>query len=136
VIIIDASIAVMWIAPEAASGAATDLLNRQDLAAPDLIAIEVGNAMRRKVVREEITREQAREGLNLVEARVVLCRTDFRVLDRSLEMALAIGHPIYDCVYLALAERNQSILVTGDLQLINRAKPAGLGQLVSGLPFQ
>jgi predicted nucleic acid-binding protein len=136
VIIIDASIAVMWVAPEAGSEAATDLLNRQDLAAPDLIAIEVGNAMRRKVIRKEITREQAREGLKLIEARVVLCRTDFRVLDRSLEMALAMGHPIYDCVYLALAERNQSVLVTGDLQLIGRVRRVGLGPLVSGLPFQ
>jgi predicted nucleic acid-binding protein len=40
-----------------------------------------------------------------------------------LEIGLEIEHPIYDCVYLALAELLEGIIVTADLRLINRAGP-------------
>lgn len=48
-IIVDASVAVQWIAEEDTSALSDELLSRDDLTAPELLQIEVANALRRKV---------------------------------------------------------------------------------------
>ena len=35
-------------------------------------------------------------------------------------VARRLGHPVYDCVYLALAEREHAALVTADHRLLRR----------------
>ena len=115
---------------------AVRLLNRRDLVAPDLMIIEVANALRRKVIQAELTWAQASEGFRLVEAFVDLRRIDLNWLDRSLEMALQMAHPIYDCIYLALAELADAPLVTADRELLSRARRANFGHLVSELTQQ
>jgi predicted nucleic acid-binding protein len=39
---------------------------------------------------------------------------------RALEIALALGHPVYHCFYLALAEEAEAPLVTADRRLVRR----------------
>ena len=39
---------------------------------------------------------------------------------RSFAIAEALGHPVYDCCYLALAELRQTKLVTADKRLLDR----------------
>jgi predicted nucleic acid-binding protein len=39
---------------------------------------------------------------------------------RALTIARALGHPIYDCVYLALAEAENKPLVTADARFLAR----------------
>jgi predicted nucleic acid-binding protein len=41
---------------------------------------------------------------------------------RALELALELNHPIYDCFYLALAERERCPLVSADKKLLGAAK--------------
>jgi predicted nucleic acid-binding protein len=42
--------------------------------------------------------------------------------DASLEIAVSLNHPIYDCFYLALARRERVPLVTADKRLAAVAK--------------
>ena len=35
-------------------------------------------------------------------------------------MAHELGHPVYDCLYLALAEREQSVAITADRAFADR----------------
>lgn len=35
-------------------------------------------------------------------------------LDRALHLAAQIGHPVYDCIYLALAEHHATHVITAD----------------------
>jgi predicted nucleic acid-binding protein len=41
------------------------------------------------------------------------------LLDRALQIALDLKHPVYDFVYLALAERSKIPLVTADRRLVS-----------------
>jgi predicted nucleic acid-binding protein len=43
---------------------------------------------------------------------------------RALKIAIALKHPIYDCFYLALAERERAPLISADKKLIAAAKRA------------
>jgi len=42
--------------------------------------------------------------------------------NRALELAIELDHPIYDCFYLALAERERCPLVTADKRLVAATK--------------
>ena len=37
----------------------------------------------------------------------------------AVRLALALDHPVYDCVYLALAHRIRAVMVTADLRFAN-----------------
>ncbi len=43
----------------------------------------------------------------------------FPLLPLALEIAIAIGHSIYDCIYLALADQEDCRVVTADRRLPN-----------------
>jgi len=47
--------------------------------------------------------------------------------------SLALDHPVYDCFYLALAEREQSVVVTADRRLITRLAQTRYERLVRRL---
>lgn len=134
-IIVDASVAVQWIVEEDTSTLSDALLLRRDLASPDLLLIEVANALRRKVWVGDISLDQAKAGLNLIRDKTRILKVQPELLDRALEMSHAMYHPIYDCIYLALAEANHAALVTYDQELIERAREHGLGKLVLTLPL-
>ena len=64
--------------------------------------------------RGEIAEDEAVSTLAaLRRAPVVLTPIPVLVTD-ALRLALLIGHPIYDCLYLALSLQTRSPMVTGD----------------------
>lgn len=134
-IVVDASVAVQWIAEEDTSSLSETLLTRADLVAPDLLLIEVANALRRKVYVGDISIDHAKAGLQFIREKVRLERTSAEILDRALELAELMYHPVYDCIYLAMAERSKTILVTYDQELQERASEQGLASLLAGLPL-
>jgi len=134
-IVVDASVAVQWIAEEDTSSLSETLLTRADLVAPDLLLIEVANALRRKVYVGDISIDHAKAGLQFIREKVQLERTSAEILDRALELAELMYHPVYDCIYLAMAERSKTILVTYDQELQERASEQGLASLLAGLPL-
>ncbi len=112
--VVDASVAVKWLIPEEGSDAAGELLSH-DLHAPTLLRIEVGNVLRTLSTRGVLTDDRAREAFDLVlDAPVTWHEPDPALLRNSLEMAMTLKHPIYDCIYLALAIGLGSALVTAD----------------------
>jgi predicted nucleic acid-binding protein len=44
------------------------------------------------------------------------------LLARAMEVARLLKHPVYDCVYLALAERERATVVTADARLLQQAR--------------
>jgi predicted nucleic acid-binding protein len=41
---------------------------------------------------------------------------------RAVAIAGQLDHPVYDCLYLALAEQEQPIFVTADMQLVAKVR--------------
>jgi predicted nucleic acid-binding protein len=139
-LVVDTSVAVKWVVPEngdgieADTGIALTLLPR-GLIAPDLMLAEFGNAMWKKVRRGEIPAEQAREALGILPTLVTFFPTR-AFAARAMEMSFLLDHPIYDCVFLALAEARQLQLVTADRRLLKACATTALSALVMDLMHQ
>ena len=125
--------AVRWIADEADSEEALLLLQRDDLVAPDLLAVEVASALRRKEKDGELTHDQLVSGLNLVFSRVRLHPPTAELIIRAVEISASLGHSVYDCVYVALTESLGGRFVSHDAQLLNRIRRGGFVSLVGEL---
>lgn len=122
-LVVDASVAIKWVVPETQSEEA-DLLLAGDhaLEAPDLLATEAANTLWKKIVRGELSARQAREALDVLLHGGLGWHPAAPQLPRALELARLSRHPVYDCVYLALAESVDGTLVTADESLLRVAR--------------
>ena len=134
--------AVKWLVEEEGSEAA-EALRAHELHAPTLIRLEAGNALRTITARKGLTEEEARDAFALLLAAPVrLHEPDTEALADAFALALRLGHPFYDCTYLALASCLGTLVVTADRRLITvaraHAETAGLvlslGEPISGEP--
>jgi len=115
--IIDASVAVKWVVPEIGSDRAAALAAYR-LSAPDLLDAECANVLWVKVTRGEIDESDALARIaRLTTAPVdrVSCR---ELASAALKLSIDLGHPAYDCLYLALAIRAAVPLVTADAKFL------------------
>ena len=114
-LVIDASVAVKWLIAEPDSETANRLLDGEhELHAPRLMLYEVSNALWVKGRRRRI---ELNEAVLLAEHMLsfpVHWDDDWQTMPGTVELALALGHPAYDCVYLSLAQRINATLVTAD----------------------
>ncbi len=128
-IILDASVAVKWYFPEAGSDLAIELLDSHvgRLAAPDLMAIEVNAALVRKGNMDKAQCNGIRVMLadfaaRLANGDVNLTRTGEKGVARAAHLALDLGYPLKDCIYLALAMELDCELVTCDAKFATKAQ--------------
>jgi predicted nucleic acid-binding protein len=122
-IVVDASVAVKWLLPEAGSPAAAALRDQDpSLTAPSLIAAEIGNAVWKAVRSGKVQRSEALAGIGAVLGWFESLIPIELLCVRALELAIALRHPIYDCFYLALAERDNAPLATADEAMIAAAR--------------
>jgi predicted nucleic acid-binding protein len=122
-LIIDASIALRWFVPHEQSPLAEQLLVLPEaLLAPDLIIPELTNAaatlVRQNIIPNElgeaIAKEASQPFMHLSPS-INLAHTAYKI-------ANSLGHAAYDCFYLALAQQENSQMVTADKKLLNRLK--------------
>ena len=125
--IVDASIVVDWVAPGAASDSparlALDRLAAEDaeLAAPRLLLEEVSNALLTGVRRGRWSGTAADIAHGLLRELPVRLADEPRDLARAWDLARRFDdHPIDDLIYVALAERRRTVLVTADGALRRR----------------
>ena len=129
--VVDASVAVKWVVPEVLTDEAEQLLaGDEELVAPDLIEVEAANALWKKTVRREMSAAEADGALELLRESGLVLRPTGPLLPRAMRLAHRLGHPIYACVYLALAEREGARLVTADGTLAGRLRSKRLGARV------
>jgi predicted nucleic acid-binding protein len=115
--VIDASVGVKWVVPEDDSAAAIELLQNGNVFVPTLFHVEVGNAIWKKVRRNEIALEPVLPFYGaLPELVQTISEVPFNL--RAAELAVELQHPIYDCFYLAMAENMDEELVTADLRFL------------------
>jgi predicted nucleic acid-binding protein len=133
-VVVDASVAVKWVIPEVLSDRADTLRDRADrLVAPDLLLPEATNALWKKLTRREITAREATQALDLLMASGLDLRPSGPLLGRALALARRLRHPVYDCIYLALAHGEGATLVTADRRLLARVARRGMRRAVINL---
>jgi predicted nucleic acid-binding protein len=128
-IVVDASVAVKWVVNEPRTEAALALRD-EELIAPALWLAEAANALWRHVRLGELNRNQALARLSELETAPVASLPIEPHVAKALELATEAGHPVYDCVYLALALHQQARVVTDDRRFLAAAGRLNLGERV------
>ena len=115
---VDASVAVKWFVAEDHRKEARSLLGpRIERYAPDLLPVECASVIWKKARRGEIRSVAPVLDEITKLSRVIRIQSGETLLKEATETALRIGHPVYDCLYIACARRTGSALVTADRKL-------------------
>ena len=111
-LVIDANVSLKWFIEEPRSGAARKILEKGgSFIAPDIFIPEICNVVWKKVKLQDIATEQGQAIVNNIAMVLDNLVPSSEVAKRAFELAVQCNHPVYDCLYLALAERG--ILHTG-----------------------
>lgn len=127
VFVVDASVVVKWFVPEVHSDAARRLLGmRHEYVAPDLLFAEAANTIWKKVGRKELTAEEGPRivaDIGRIAVETIACRA---LAEDAFALANATGRTVYDAMYVALAVRLDTRLITADdrLEAALRSVPA------------
>jgi predicted nucleic acid-binding protein len=119
--VVDASVAIKWVVAEPGTKEAL-LLRRHRLVAPDLLVPECANILWKKVRRGELSKAEAILAARLLQRAEVELEPMRGLLEPATKLAIALDHPAYDCLYLALAEALSCALVTADEQLYRKTQ--------------
>jgi predicted nucleic acid-binding protein len=123
-LVVDASVALKWFLSEEpnASRAVAILQGGVTLIAPDFLIAEVCNAAWCSAKLGRISRAQLGEiAANLPRFFDALVSATV-LAPRAVAIAGQLDHPIYDCLYLALAEAEQADFVTADTRLVGKVQ--------------
>src|SRR5690348_6378849 len=101
-LVIDASVALKWVADEPGTQEALALRSEQ-LLAPAIWLAEAANGLWRHVRLGEATSEEALSRIAQLEKAPVASLPIEPYVAAALELAIRANHPVYDCLYLALA---------------------------------
>jgi predicted nucleic acid-binding protein len=124
-LVIDASVASKWVLPEPQSNEAHALrLTGEPIIAPELVYAEIGNAIWKRAAIGELSEAHALEALAIATGLFTAIVPMAALAARATQIAIALKHPIYDCFYLALAERERAPLISADKRLLAAAKRA------------
>lgn len=126
-LVVDASVAAKWFLKEERHEQALRLLDdRARLLAPDWIVQEIAHVAFKKWRDGEIGAEHARMMVLALPDLVRQLHPSTDLASHALDIAFALRHPVYDCLYIACADVAGGVLVTAD---------AGLCAAVRGTPY-
>ena len=112
--VIDASVAIKAVFDEAGSEEARRILLHEPLSAPALIDLEAANAVRNRTARGELDGHEALRVLAGFRRLPIRRLPDDGLLALALRLGVEMSHPVYDCLYLALALETGVSLLTAD----------------------
>ncbi len=122
-LVVDASIAARWFVPALAWPSATEVLEGgESLLAPELILAEVANTFWKAVRAECMTPEEMETALRVLPSFFVELRSIADLVAEAAQLSVALSHPVYDCCYIALAQREAAPFVTADKRLATAAR--------------
>lgn len=128
-LVIDASVAVKWVISEDGGDDAVRLRSAFTFVAPELLLPECANILWKKVQRKELEPNEAALAIALIERSGISFLTTQGLGETATRLAIELGHPAYDCVYLALALRQKLRFVTADKRLLATVAQRGSSEL-------
>ena len=122
--VLDASVALKWVLPESDTPKAVRLRDEfrqglHELVAPDVFVAEVAHALtkaeRRGVILVGVAERRMLSVLNCLPDLV----PSLPLVRRAIQIASRARIAVYDCLYVALAEREGQEFITADRKVIN-----------------
>lgn len=122
----DASVLFKLIVVEADSDLAESLAVSTRIFVPDFAFLEIGNALWSRIHSGQSDFLAAKPLIGRLRNFGFETRQTDRFVDRALEIASLIDHPIYDCLYLAMAEAYDIPIVTADKRFVSALRRSDL----------
>jgi predicted nucleic acid-binding protein len=121
-LVIDASVALKWFLPDEPhmDEALAVVQEGSPLVAPDILIAEVCNGAWRSARLGRISQQQVAEIAAIAPRFFDALVPAANLASRAVAIAGQLDHPVYDCLYLALAELRQIRLITADAQLLTK----------------
>jgi predicted nucleic acid-binding protein len=132
-LVVDASIAVRWLFPVSHDSSADELVRFERLIAPDLVITEITNAAWKFVTFEGLAPEAAATIVASAEGSFEELVPSTALNERALMIAVELKHPVYDCLYLALAEQRDCQVVTADKRFLAKCLRTPFAKQVKSL---
>ena len=120
-IVVDASIVIKWLVDEDDSPLALALRATQNTSAPDFVLIECRNVLLTKTRKKLLLPGDAMRVENAIRGVELELLPSQRFLTEAFALALELGEPIYDCIYLAAAIATECKLVTANARFAKTA---------------
>ncbi|MGL5361568.1 MAG: type II toxin-antitoxin system VapC family toxin [Bosea sp. (in: a-proteobacteria)] len=102
----------------------------ETLRAPDLIEIEIASALTKAVRRGELSNISALTTYDRARKLMPDTEPTQPLLSRAFDLALDLAHPTPDCIFLALAERDNEVLLTSDARMVLKLSQTRFARLV------
>ena len=138
-IVVDSSLAVKWYLLELLTQEALDLLGEQEgnIVVPGIFVIEVIGALVRRANIDKALRSKSEQSIRqfaslIADGLIAASRVEPEQMITAASLALDLGHPLKDCIYLALAMELGCDLVTADARFAAKAKGVWAGVRVLG----
>ena len=130
-LVVDASVALKFVTREPGSDRALALLAAPDpLIAPDWLLVECASGLVKKVLASGLPQSRAEAGFGALPKFFSRLYPALDLLDAALDLSLRLRHAVYDCLYLALALREEAVLITADVRFEKAARRGGFGSQV------
>lgn len=125
--VLDASVALKWVLTEPDAAKARQLRDDfrnavHELIAPDSFTLEIAHALT-KAQRRKLVPDAWRLWLDVMTTVPRLFPSQ-PLTPRAIQVATKAQIGVYDCLYVALAEREGCEMVTADARLINNLQPS------------
>jgi predicted nucleic acid-binding protein len=123
-VVIDSSVVIKWIVPQAYSEKAGEVLASYQagglrLLAPDLLNAEVGNILWKYHRFQGLPKSDVQEALEVFKGLNWAIAPLNLLLDDALNLAIEYGRTVYDSLFISLALREGCQLITADERLVN-----------------
>lgn len=134
-VVIDTSVIVKWFIAEQGHEEAVRLLQSGERRmCPDIALEETANALRRKLRLNDVSIEQMREAITRLPIYLKNVVPSVELLQAACPLAEKVDHSVYDCMFLALAQREgDAVLVTTDSVFLKKCIAAGFGDSIRHL---
>ena len=133
-VVIDASVAVKWFVPEAQTEIALALQEQSILFhAPEFMKLEVASAILKYVGKAQVSPALWHFAQPELERSIDNWHLAGPLLVDAFEIARALPHPLYDCLYLALARQLNTVFITADNKLLKRLEETPYAPLAISL---
>lgn len=121
---LDSSVGFKWLVPETDSDKALRLRDAfragiHDLLSPDIYPFEIAHALTRAERQGRIAAQDALQLLGGALQVLPTLHVGLPLLPRAAELSSQARIGVYDCLYIAVVEREQCKLVTADQRLAN-----------------
>jgi predicted nucleic acid-binding protein len=116
VIVIDTSVLVKFILKEEGWNKIADFLKAGTISV-DLVIKETVNAIWKRVMRKEISLEEAKdmfEAMKEILNKAVIIENEMDYIDEAFEISIRRNITVYDSLYIALAKKKKLELLTAD----------------------